>query len=109
MKKILQKLLEFREQRDWHQFNTPQNIVKSIVLEAAELLEVFQWKINEKIDSEEKEKIAEEMADIFNWLILLSHDLNIDIQKEALKKIKQNAEKYPVNKSKGSPKKYTRL
>ncbi|MFZ1721790.1 MAG: nucleotide pyrophosphohydrolase [Microgenomates group bacterium] len=109
MQKILQKLLEFREQRDWIQFHTPQNLAKSIVLEAAELLEVFQWKRNDQLELKDRRLIAEEMADIFNWLILLSHDLNIDLKAEAMKKIEKNATKYPIAKSKSNAKKYTDL
>ncbi len=109
MQKILQKLLEFREQRDWQKFNTPQNIAKSIVLEAAEILQIFQWKTNNTISKEEKGELAEEMADVYNWLILLAHDLNIDLEQEALKKISKNAEKYPIEKSKGIATKYTKL
>ncbi len=109
MQKILQKLLEFRQARDWSKFNTPQNIAKSIVLEAAEILEVFQWKTDDIISENEKEEVGEEMADVYNWLILLAHDLNIDLEKVALKKIEENAKKYPVEKTKGIATKYTKL
>ena len=109
MKKILEKLLEFRKKRNWKQFHAPQNIVKSIVLEAAELLEIFQWKTTEKPAPKDIERIGEEMADIYNWLILLAHDLNINLEKEALKKIEQNNKKYPVKLSKGKALKYKDL
>ncbi len=109
MKQILQKLLEFREKRDWLKFHTPQNIAKSIVLEATEILEVFQWKTDDSLSEKEKEEIGEEMADVYNWLILLSHDLNIDLEKVALKKIESNEQKYPVEKTKGIATKYTKL
>jgi len=109
MQKILQKLLEFREKRDWLKFHTPQNIAQSIVLEAAEILEVFQWKIDDSLTEKEKEEIGEEMADVYNWLVLLSHDLNIDLEKAAFNKIEENSKKYPVEKSKGKATKYTKL
>ncbi len=109
MQKVLQKLLEFREKRDWVKYHTPQNIVKSIVLEASEMLEIFQWKRDNSLSAQEKKELATEMADVFNWLILLAHDLNIDLPKEALKKIKKNAQKYPVEKAKGKATKYTKL
>ncbi len=109
MKNILQKLLEFREKRDWVQFHSPQNIAKSIVLEAAEILEVFQWKSDEALTDKEKEELGEEMADVYNWLILLSHDLQIDLEQVALKKIEKNEKKYPVAKTKGIATKYTKL
>lgn len=109
MQPLLKKLLEFREKRDWIKFHSPQNIAKSIVLEAAEILEIFQWKTDDSISESEKEEIGKEMADVYNWLIILAHDLNIDLEKVALKKIKENEEKYPVEKVKGIAKKYTKL
>jgi len=109
MNKIVQKLIAFRDERDWKKFHTPQNIAKSIVLEAAELLEIFQWKKTNSISEKDKKEISEEMADIYNWLLLMSHDLNIDLEDAALKKIDTNAKKYPVEKSRGKAKKYTQL
>jgi dCTP diphosphatase len=109
MHKILKKLLEFRETRDWLKFHTPQNIAKSIVLEASEILEIFQWKTDDSLSKKEKEEIGEEMADVYNWLILLAHDLDIDLEEVALKKIEENAKKYPVEKTKGKATKYTKL
>lgn len=109
MKTVLEELLKFRAARDWIKFHSPQNIAKSIVLEAAEILEIFQWKKDDSVSRTEKEKLADEMADVYNWLLLLAHDLQIDLEKSALKKIKQNANKYPVSKSKGKATKYTNL
>lgn len=106
MQAILKQLLEFRAARDWHKFNTPQNIAKSIVLEASELLEVFQWKTDDSVSKEEQNAIADEMSDIYNWLILLAHDLKIDLKKTSLKKIQKNAKKYPIDKIKGIAPKY---
>lgn len=98
MKKVLAQLLKFRQERNWERFHTPQNIAQSIVLEAAELLEIFQWKNGlESLSEQEKEHLSEEMADIYNWLILLAHDLNIDLNQAALRKIKLNAKKYPLS------------
>ena len=91
MKKVLQKLIEFRTKRDWLKFHTPENIAKSIVLEAAEILQIFQWKTDNTISKQEKSELADEMADVYNWLILLAHDLNIDLEKVALEKISKNA------------------
>lgn len=109
MKKILNLLLIFRKKRDWKQFHTPQNIAQSIVLEAAELLEIFQWRKDEKVTTAEKKRIAEELADIYNWILLLAHDLDIDIEQAAQEKIIQNEKKYPIDKAKGNAKKYTEL
>lgn len=109
MNKITALLLQFREKRDWIQFHSPANIAKSIVLEAAELLEIFQWKNDSTITEKEKKMIAEELADVYNWVLLMAHDLEIDIEKEAIQKIKKNDLKYPVDKSKGKSDKYTQL
>lgn len=110
MNPVLAKLLQFRKDRDWEQFHSPQNIAQSIVLEAAEVLEIFQWKRTDApLTKKEKEQLGEEMADVYNWLLLLSHDLEIDLEKTALKKIVKNSKKYPVEKSKGKAKKYTEL
>jgi len=106
---ILKKLLEFREKRDWVKFHKPQNIAKSIVLESAEILEIFQWKTDDSLTQEEKQAVGEEMADVYNWLILLAHDLDIDLEKTALQKIEKNEKKYPVEKSRGKATKYTKL
>lgn len=106
-------LLKFRRERDWEQFHRPKELAISIVLEAAELLEEFQWKTDEEIKrhlSEEGLKnIKEEVADIAIYILLLSHDLGIDLLKVIEEKLRKNAEKYPIEKAKGSAKKYDKL
>jgi NTP pyrophosphatase (non-canonical NTP hydrolase) len=110
IRKISEMLLKFREERDWGQFHSPKNLAISISLEAAELLEHFQWhRENEEITSKQKHEISEEMADIFNYLIMLAEDLDIDIIESAKKKIEENGKKYPIEKAKGSMKKYKDL
>jgi len=110
---ILQKLLKFRRERDWEQFHRPKELAISIVLEAAELLEEFQWKTDEEIKKHLKggglENVKDEVADIAVYILLLSHDLEIDLMDAIKKKLKKNAEKYPVEKAKGSAKKYDKL
>jgi NTP pyrophosphatase (non-canonical NTP hydrolase) len=109
---LQQKLVKFRDERDWKQFHTPKDIAISVALEAAELLEHFQWKSADDVEEllkTKKTEIAEEMADVFNWIVLLSHDLGIDIIRVANDKIESNSRKYPIDKSKGSAKKYTEL
>ena len=104
-KEILSKILDFRDKRDWKQFHTPENLAKSISIEAGELLECFQWQSkNLKIDN-----IKEELADILNYCYLLANELDLDIDQIVLEKIKKNDEKYPVDKAKGSYKKYNEL
>lgn len=110
--RLQQQLVEFRNQRDWTKFHNPKDVTISLVLEASELLEHFQWKNQTEIDTyvkEHKNDIAEEMADVFNWLLILSHDLKIDLVKALDQKIEKNAAKYPVQKAKGNHKKYTEL
>ncbi len=113
LENIIRELLKFRRERDWEQFHKPKDLAISIVLEAAELLEEFQWKTDEEI----KEYLAEagfknvkdEVADIAIYILLLSHDLGIDLAQAIKDKLKENAKKYPVAKAKGSAKKYDKL
>jgi NTP pyrophosphatase (non-canonical NTP hydrolase) len=101
MKEIIEKLLKFRNERDWEQFHTPENLSKSIVIEAGELLENFQWG-NEfaKCDN-----IKEEVADVMIYCLLLCEKMNFDVKEIINEKIDSNTQKYPVNKSKGNAKK----
>ena len=102
---IVAKLIEFRDDRDWKQFHTPDNLAKSISIEANELLENFQWgSQNADINN-----IKEEVADIFGYLLLLCKELDIDLIGATNNKIKLNNEKYPVEKSFGNSKKYNKL
>ncbi|MDP3957724.1 MAG: nucleotide pyrophosphohydrolase [bacterium] len=112
IKDITERILAFRNARDWKQFHNPKDVALSLVLEAAEVMEHFQWKSKEEVEKyvkNHKEEIGEELADVFNWVLLLSHDLGIDIAKAAKKKIKKNEKKYPIEKAKGRHNKYTEL
>ena len=112
IEELTQRLIAFRDARDWNKFHNPKDIALSLVLEAAEVLEHFQWKDKETVEKyvvTNKADIAEELADVFNWILIMSHDLNIDILEASEKKILKNAEKYPVEKAKGNAKKYTEL
>lgn len=101
MKELIEKVIKFRDDRNWKQFHTPENLSKSIVLEAAELLENFQWNNDYKL-----ENVKEEIADIFIYSILLADQLNVDLVEIAHDKLEKNKVKYPVDKSYGSSKKY---
>jgi dCTP diphosphatase len=110
IKKLTKEYIRFRDVRDWKQFHNPKDMALSMTLEATEVLEHFQWKNKEEIEDyvkKNKDKIAEEMADVLSWILIMSHDLKIDIIKSAYKKIKQNSKKYPISKAKGNAKKYT--
>jgi dCTP diphosphatase len=107
---LLDEILKFRRERDWEKFHTPRNLAISISLEAAELLENFQWQVGEEpITPEIKERASKEMADIFIFLLSMSHDLGIDLIEAATKKLEESHARYPVNKARGSSKKYTEL
>ncbi len=109
---LTRKIVRFNKDRDWEQFHNPKDLAISLSLEASEVLEHFQWKNNEEIEEyikNHKENIGEELADVFYWVILMSHYLNIDIIKASEKKLKKNAEKYPINKAKGKHTKYNQL
>ena len=110
--KITEEIKYFRDERDWLQFHDPKNMAVSIMLEASELLEHFQWKtkaeVKEYIQSN-RESVQEEIADISMYLFELADNLGIDLLLAMEKKLKKNADKYPVVKAKGSHKKYNQL
>jgi len=111
-KLVLDRLLEFRHERDWEQFHKPKDLALSLVLEASEVLEHFQWKSTEEIEEyvkTHKDHIAEELADVFNWVILMANDLDIDLIEASNKKIDKNGLKYPIEKAKGRADKYNKL
>jgi len=110
IKKLTDKLLAFRKERDWEQFHTPKDMALSLTLEAAEVLEHFQWKngdVLEEYIKNHKEDLGEELADVLGWVLLMSHDLDIDICNALDKKIDKNGVKYPAEKAKGRSDKYT--
>lgn len=103
---IMEALLKFRNERDWEQFHNPKDLALAINVEAGELLELFLWK---SPDEANKEKVKEELADIFAYAFLLAEKYQLDVKDIVLEKIKKNEEKYPVDKSKGNAKKYSEL
>jgi dCTP diphosphatase len=111
-KKLTERLLKFREERDWNRFHNEKDIALSLALEAAEVLEHFQWKngTREEIKAfamSKKEEIGDELIDVLWWLLLMAHELDIDIEKAFDRKIKMNEKKYPAKKVKGRADKYT--
>lgn len=109
---LTRKVISFRDERDWKQFHNPKDVALSLVLEAGEVMEHFQWRdeadIKEYLNSN-KNLVGEELADVLYWVLLLSHDLGIDIEKALSDKLVKNAEKYPLKKARGSKKKYNEL
>lgn len=106
IEKIQAALLNFRNDRDWAQFHNPKDLALAISIEAAELLELFLWKSHEDANPE---KVKEELADIFSFAILMAEKYGFNIEEIVLEKIRKNELKYPVEKAKGSAKKYDEL
>ena len=102
MRELQYEIIKFQEERDWKKFHTPENLAKSISIEAAELLEHFQW--GKEYDESE---VADELADVLIYCMYMADSLNLDIKEIIRNKMKKNAIKYPVSKSKGNAKKYT--
>ena len=104
MEELIKEIKEFNEERDWDQFHSPENLAKSISIEAGELLECFQWNNNFN-----KEEVCEELADVFTYCIMMSDKLEVDPKEIILKKLDKTRKKYPVNKAKGVSTKYNKL
>ena len=105
-------LRQFADERDWDQFHSPKNLASALAVEAAELLERFQWLTEDqsrRLPPEELAKVREEMADVLNYLVRLADKLDVNLIEAARDKIALNALKYPVDKSRGSARKYSEL
>ena len=105
----VKKLLKFRDDRDWRQFHTPKDLAISLSLEAAELLEVFQWSGADMERADKLDKIKEELADVLSYCLLMADACGLDPDEILNAKIARNEEKYPVEKAKGRSDKYTEL
>ena len=105
MKRAVEEILKFNEERDWDKFHSPENLAKSIVIESGELLECFQW----DNDNYSQEDVCEELADVFTYCIQLAMKLNVSPEEIILKKLEKTKKKYPVEKSKGISTKYNKL
>jgi NTP pyrophosphatase (non-canonical NTP hydrolase) len=107
---MTRQLLAFRDARDWKQFHNPKDQILSLALEAAEVLELVQWKNGEDLDrhlTEKKEELSDELADVLGWLLLIAHDQNIDLADAFAKKLAKNETKYPADQARGRADKYT--
>jgi NTP pyrophosphatase (non-canonical NTP hydrolase) len=112
--KVQQQLRDFAKERDWEQFHTPKNLASALAVEAAELLENFQWLTDEqacsvKDDAERMLRIEEEVADVTLYLLRLADVLSLDLQGAVDRKLRINADKYPADKARGNAKKYNEL
>jgi len=106
IKELTDALLEFRDDRDWEQFHNPKDLAIALNIEAGELLELFLWK---SAENAEREKIKEELADVIAYSLLLAEKYGFDVKDIVLEKLKKNAQKYSIEKAKGTAKKYTEL
>ena len=104
MEELTKEIIKFNEDRDWDQFHSPENLAKSICIEAGELLECFQW--NSSFDINE---VKEELADVINYCLLLADKLQLDPKQIVLDKMEKTAQKYPIEKAKGKSTKYNKL
>lgn len=108
--RLVERIVRFRDEREWKRFHKPKDMALSLVLEATEVLEHFQWKSEEESKTyakSNKDDIGEELADVLYWVLLMSHDLDIDIVSTFEEKMKKNESKYPISQARGSSKKYT--
>jgi len=104
MDELTKKIKDFNEERDWDQFHSPENLAKSISIEAGELLECFQW------DNEcDLDEVKEELADVINYCLLMADKLGVDAKQIVLDKMEKTAKKYPIEKAKGVSTKYNKL
>lgn len=104
MQELMKKVKDFTKERDWDQFHSPENLAKSISIEAGELLECFQWNSEYNLD-----EVKEELADVINYCLLMADKLGVDPRQIVLDKIEKTSKKYPVSKSKGVSTKYDKL
>lgn len=106
------RAVAFRDEREWRQFHNPKDMALSLVLEAAELLELTQWKNGDELNQALKvraESVGDELADVLYWVLLIAHDQAIDLAEAFERKLSKNEAKYPVDKARGSARKYSDL
>ena len=109
MKELMNRISQFRDERDWRKFHNEKDLAISISLEASELLELFQWKKSEEVVEKSLQEIREELADVFIYSFMMADNLNLDVEEIIKSKLDLNEQKYPVEKSRGSNKKYNEL
>jgi len=112
LQEITQRIVDFRDARDWKQFHGLKDIALSLMLEAGEVGEIFQFKSDAEVEAKLdglKERLGDELSDVLYWTLLMAHDSGVDLQSAFERKMARNEEKYPLEKAKGSNKKYTDL
>ncbi|TWO68748.1 nucleotide pyrophosphohydrolase [Caenimonas sedimenti] len=112
LRELAEKVVCFRDEREWKQFHNPKDLALSLSLEASELLEIFQWKEGpaiQQVAKDRQQEVADELADVLSYLLLMAHDTGIDLESALLSKLAANASRYPIEKARGSSKKYSDL
>lgn len=109
IQQLIDALIKFRDERDWAQFHDSKNLAAAIGIEAAELNELFLWKTIKESEGVDHERLKEELADVLAYTLMLANKHGIDMKQAVLEKIAKNAAKYPVEKAKGTAKKYDSL
>lgn len=109
MEELMKEVVAFRDARNWKQFHNPKDLAISISLEAAELLELFQWSAEDLVVEEKRSEMKDELADIFMYCLSMADALNLDVEEIVREKMKKNAIKYEVGKAYGNKKKYNEL
>jgi len=112
IQELTDKILKFRNDRDWQKFHNYKDMALGLSLEASEVMEHFQWKNQEEAEEylkTHKEDLADELSDVLYWVLLMSHDLGIDLKEALPRKLRKNELKYPLDKAKGKNVKYTQL
>ena len=106
LQQLTDLLIKFRDARDWKQFHNPKDLALAISIESSELLEAFLWKSAESVPVE---KVKEEIADVFAYLVMLADHYNLDLEQIVREKVQHNEVKYPIDKAKGKSNKYNEL
>ena len=109
---LTEKIVSFRDARDWKQFHNVKDMALSLMLEAGEVGGLFQFKSEaelEKVVESKRERLGEELSDVLYWVLLMAHDSGIDLERSFAEKMKRNEEKYPLEKARGNNRKYTEL
>lgn len=112
LKELTNRIIKFRDERNWEQFHNPKDMAVSLLLEAAEFLAHFQWKSSDEIKrylKKNHEDVSDELADVLYWVVLIAHDMKINLPEAFEFKMLQNEKKYPVSKAKGRHTKYNQL
>lgn len=109
IKRITDFLIKFRDARNWEQFHNTKDLAIALAIEAGELNELFLWKTPEQAEEVDKEKVADELADVLVYALMLAQKQGFDVEEIVMRKMHKNGEKYPVEKAKGNATKYTDL